>query len=308
MKGIRGVVPVVNTTFHEDGTLDLDSQLNLVDYLLDSGVQGLSLFANAGEGYTLTSSEKRQLLKLISQRVADRVPLVVSAGHTGTDAAVHHSKEAEDLGANVLMILPPYYMRTNADGVLFYFDSISRAVHIPIMVQDAPLMTHVSLPPSLLAKMAREIEHVDYVKVEAPPTAPKMSAILECGGDVTLFGGLNGQFLFEEHQRGARGVMPNCDMIPQYVAIWNLLESGNTEEAWRRFVHILPLIRFELQPGLGVSAAKQNMVARGVIKSARVRHPTSSLDWQGLRELEALRNWVDSGWSAESSYTAREPV
>ncbi len=306
MMKLSGVYPILNTTFDEDGRLDLDSQIRLVEYLLESRVHGIGLFGNAGEGYTLTCGEKRQLQKLICRQVGGRVPLVVSSGHTGTDAAVESSKEAEDLGADALMILPPYYMKTGADGILTYFEAISNAINIPIMVQDAPLMTQVPLPPALLAKMAREIEHVEYVKVEAPPTAPKITAILESGGDAILFGGLNGQFLIEEYHRGSRGVMPNCDMIPEYVEIWNLLEAGKQKEAWSRFVHILPLIRFELQPGLGVSAAKQNMVARGVIKSARVRHPTSSLDADGLRELEALREWVESGQVAEVLSGARE--
>jgi 4-hydroxy-tetrahydrodipicolinate synthase len=294
MPDLSGVYPILNTTFRDDGSLDLDSQIRLLNYVLEAGVHGIGLFGNAGEGYTLTAAEKRQLQQVITRETGGRVPLVVSSGHTGTDAAVENSKAAEALGADALMILPPYYMKTNADGIFRYFEAIGNAVSIPIMVQDAPLMTQVPLPPPLLAKLAREIECVAYVKVEAPPTAPKITAILEAGRDAVLFGGLNGLFLFEEHQRGSRGVMPNCDMIPQYVEIWNLLEAGRKKEAWERFVHILPLIRFELQPGLGVSAAKHNMLARGVIKSAAVRHPTSSLDSLGLSELETLRDWVDA--------------
>lgn len=294
MTRLKGVYPILNTTFHEDGSLDPDSQLSLLRYTLEAGVDGLGLFANASEGYTLTSGERRTLLELIVKETGGRVPLVVSSGHTGTQAAVESCKEAEDLGAGALMVLPPYYMKTDADGLMFYFEAISKAVRIPIMVQDAPLMTQVAMPPALLARMGREIERVEYVKVEAPPTAPKITATLKAGYPGILFGGLNGQFLIEEYQRGARGVMPNCDMIPQYVRIWKLLEAGDAEAAWRLFVHILPLIRFELQPGLGVSAAKHNMVARGVIRSARVRHPTGSLDSQGLAELTALREWVDN--------------
>ncbi len=295
---LRGVFPIVNTPFKDDGSLDLDSQIRLVNYLLEAGVQGLGLFGNASEGYTLTDAERRELLKLIAREVDSRVPLVVSSGHTGTLAAVERSKEAEDLGASALIILPPYYMKTDTDGILRHFEAISKAVNIPIMVQDAPLMTQVSLPPSLLVKMVCEIEHVDYVKVEAPPTPPKITAILKAGGGV-LFGGMNGQFLIEEFLRGSSGVMPNCDMIPQFVEIWNHLEAGEIDEAWVKFVHILPLIRFELQPGLGVAAAKQNMVARGIIKSGHVRHPTSSLDSQGLLELERLRRWVELGEKPE---------
>jgi 4-hydroxy-tetrahydrodipicolinate synthase len=162
------------------------------------------------------------------------------------------------------------------------------------MVQDAPAMTQVAMPARLLAQMSQKIAEVQLVKVEAPPTAPKVTAIREAGCTATLFGGLNGQFLLEEYDRGSRGVMPGSDLIPEFVAIWDALESGERETAWKIFVHILPLIRFELQPGLGVSAMKHNLVERGILKSARVRHPTATLDKRAVEELGRLRSWVDS--------------
>jgi 4-hydroxy-tetrahydrodipicolinate synthase len=213
--------------------------------------------------------------------------------------------EAQDLGASCLMVLPPFYMKTDGEGLMHYYGAISRAVSIPIMVQDAPLMTQVPMPPPLLVRMSREIEQVKYVKVEAPPTPAKVTQILSAGPDVTLLGGLNGNFLIEEYERGARGVMPGSDLIPQFVEIWNLLESGKSDEAWRSFVHILPLIRFELQPGLGVSAMKYNLAARGVIACAKVRHPTGSVDARGFKELDRLRSWVDSAEPVASSAVVR---
>lgn len=289
----RGVYPILATPFHEDGSIDFESQDRLADYLLDAGVDGLGLFGNASEGYTLLPEERIELLKRIAGRVHGRVPLIVSSGHTGTDAAVRLSKEAEGLGASALMVLPPYLLKPDSDGLLFYFDAISKAVRIPIMVQDAPLMTQVTMPAALLVKIGREIERVELVKVEAPPTASKITAIRQNGDGLAIFGGLNGQFLIEEFERGAAGTMPNSDIPRVYVELWRKLEGGDVTGAWQIFTRALPLIRFELQPGLGVSAMKHNMVARGVLKSARVRHPTSSLSAEGLRELERLRQMVE---------------
>ena len=292
MKNFAGIYPILCTTFAEDGANDLESQARLVDYLLAAGAHGLGLFGNASEGYTLNGAERTAVLKMVRGRVDGRVPLVVSSGHTGTDAAVELSREARDQGADALMVLPPYYLKTDADGLMFYFDAISRAAGIPIMVQDAPLMTQVAMPPALLARMAREIEQVRLVKVEAPPTAPKVSAVAAAASEIVLFGGLNGQFLIEEIERGARGTMPGSDMIPMFVDVWNRLTAGDREGAWQTFTRALPLIRFELQPGLGVSAMKHNLVAAGVIRSSRVRHPTAALDSRSLAELEFLRRWT----------------
>lgn len=291
MRKLEGIYPILNTTFDDDGKVDLASQARLVNYLLEAGAHGLGLFGNASEGYALMADERRAILKLVHDEVGGRIPLVVSSGHTGTYAAVELSREAEASGADALMVLPPYFLKTDADGLLHYYDEISRAVSIPIMVQDAPLLTQVPMPAPLLARLGREIANVEYAKVEAPPTAPKVSAVVKNGGP-TVFGGLNGQFMIEEIARGARGMMPGSDMIPQFVEIWGSLESGDRECAWRLFGHILPLIRFELQPGMGVSAMKHNLVAAGVIRCARVRHPTAALDAASLAELAFLRDWV----------------
>ena len=293
---LSGVYPIANTPFHSDGSIDYDSQDRLVDHLLAQGAHGLGLFGNASEGYTLSSAERIELMRRISKRVNGRVPLVASSGHTGTAAAVELSREMEDLGADCLMVLPPYFLKTDGDGLMHYFEAISKAVKIPIMVQDAPLMTQVMMPAPLLVRMGREIEQVRYVKVEAPPTATKITAIAkQAAGSLTLFGGLNCQFFIEEWQRGARGQMPGSDRTRDLVQIWEHLEQGRAADAWAVFSRILPLLRFELQPGLGVSAQKHNLVAAGVIACPQVRHPTAALDADSLVELAYLRTLADHG-------------
>jgi 2-keto-3-deoxy-L-arabinonate dehydratase len=291
---LAGVFPIVNTPFHPDGSIDFESQDRLVDFLLAEGAHGLGLFGNASEGYTLSGPERVELMRRIARRVDGRVPLVASSGHTGTFAAVELSREMEALGADCLMVLPPYFLKTDGDGLLHYFEAISRAVTIPIMVQDAPLMTQVVMPPALLARMGREIERVEYVKVEAPPTPSKLTAIAgPAAGSLTLFGGLNCQFFIEEWHRGARGQMPGSDRTRDLVAIWDHLEAGRIDDAWRVFSRILPLLRFELQPGLGVSAQKHNLAAAGVIACPQVRHPTAALEAASVAELAILRDLAD---------------
>ncbi len=297
MRRLEGIYPILNTTFHDDGTLDLESQVRLVRYLITAGAHGLGMFGNASEGYALLGDERERILRAVLKETGGRIPLVVSSGHTGTDGAVQLSKQAADLGADALMVLPPFFLKTDGEGLLHYYRAISDAVSIPIMVQDAPLMTQVPMPAPLLVRMSREIERVKYVKVEAPPTAPKVSAVVDAGGPV-VFGGLNGQFMIEEMQRGARGMMPGSDMCPVYVDMWNRMESGDVAGAWQVFARALPLIRFELQPGMGVSAMKHNLMAAGVIRSARVRHPTASLDARSLKELGFLREFATAALPA----------
>jgi 4-hydroxy-tetrahydrodipicolinate synthase len=285
-----GIFPIVNTTFDEHGDLDVTSQLSLVNFLIDSGAHGIALFGNASEGYALSESEKASLMPLIIKEVRGRIPVFVSTGHTGTRVAVELSKAAEEAGADGLMILPPYFLKPSAKDLVGYYTAISDAVSIPIMIQDAPLLTAVNIGAAQMAAMAREGRNVRYVKVEAPPTAMKVTEVKDAAGDLlVIFGGLNGHFLIEELQRGARGTMPGSDMTDMFTRVWNLYSEGKLAEARAEFNQYLPLIRYELQPGLGVSTMKNNLKAGGVIKSATVRPPTRALDPVGVEELQEIR-------------------
>jgi 2-keto-3-deoxy-L-arabinonate dehydratase len=289
MNHYEGIFPIAITPFDEHYEIDERSQLALINYLIDCGVHGLAIFGNASEGYALSESEKARLMPLIIREVRGRVPVFVSTGHTGTHVAVQISKAAEDAGADGLMILPPYFLKPSAEDLFGYYKAISDAVSIPIMIQDAPLLTGVNIGAAQMARMAKECANVKLTKVEAPPTAMKVTEVKQaCGDSLVIFGGLNGHFFLEELQRGARGTMPGSDLMPMFVKVWNLYEAGNRQEARAEFNRHLPLIRFELQPGLGVSAMKHNLKAAGIINHVTVRPPTRSLDAIAVEELRQI--------------------
>lgn len=286
-----GIFPIALTTFDENCNVDEQSQLSLINYLIECGVHGIAIFGNASEGYALSESEKARLMPLIIREVRKRVPVFVSTGHTGTHVAAQLSKAAEDAGADGLMILPPYFLKPSADDLFGYYKMISDAVSIPIMIQDAPLLTGVNIGAAQMARLAKECANVSYVKVEAPPTTLKVTEVKQaCGDSLMVFGGLNGHFFIEELQRGARGTMPGSDLIPMFVRVWNHYEAGRLKEARAEFNRHLSLIRFELQPGLGVSAMKHNLKAAGIIKHTTVRPPTRALDSLAIEELQQIMN------------------
>jgi 2-keto-3-deoxy-L-arabinonate dehydratase len=288
-KVYQGIFPIALTTFDEDYEIDTESQLALINYLIDCGVHGLAIFGNASEGYTLSESEKSRLMKLIIGEVRGRVPVFVSTGHTGTHVAVQLSRQAQEAGADGLMILPPYFLKPSSEDLFGYYKAISDAVGIPIMIQDAPILTGVNMSAAQIARMASECANVAYCKVEAPPTPEKVGELRRVAGSrLVCFGGLNGHFLLEELQRGARGTMPGSDIMAIFVQVWNDYEAGRIKEARAQFNRHLPLIRFELQPGLGVSAMKHNLKAAGIIKHYTVRPPTRSLDPIGVEELQQI--------------------
>jgi 2-keto-3-deoxy-L-arabinonate dehydratase len=180
-----GIWPVAPTPFMETGALDLEGMKRVLDCMIDQGVDGICILANFSEQFLLSDEERDQLTRLCIEHVAGRVPVIVTASHFATDIVVARAKQAASLGAEMIMLMPPYHgatMRGMPDQIFGQF-SAAAAAGITIMVQDAPL-SGVDLPVSLLVRVAREIEHVKCFKIESAQASIKLRALIEEGGGV----------------------------------------------------------------------------------------------------------------------------
>jgi 2-keto-3-deoxy-L-arabinonate dehydratase len=156
---LSGVVPVVPTIFHDDQTVDLDGTARVVDYLIDGGVDGLCLLANYSEQFSLTDAERDAIARTLLERVAGRLPVIVTTSHYSVAVAAARSRAAQDMGAAMVMIMPPFFGATltvPAPAVIEYFKQVADAIDIPIMVQDAPL-SPTPLPVTLLIDLVRQV-------------------------------------------------------------------------------------------------------------------------------------------------------
>src|SRR3954454_20784896 len=166
----KGVFPVVPTVFDGDGRLDLDGQKRAVDFMIDAGSQGLCILANFSEQFVLTDAEREAVLDLVLKHVAGRVPVIVTTTHFSSHQCAERSRRAQEAGAAMVMVMPPYHgatIRVGERGIEEFYRAVSDAIDIPIMIQDAPVSgTPLSAP--FLARIAREIEHVSYFKIEVP--------------------------------------------------------------------------------------------------------------------------------------------
>jgi len=181
----RGVFPVAPTVFHGDGTLDLDGQRRAPDFMIDSGSQGICILANWSEQFVLTDEERERIMHAVLEHVAGRVPVIVTTTHFGSQICAERSRRAQDAGAAMVMVMPPYHgatIRVPELGIYEFFRRVSDAISIPVMIQDAPVAgTALSVP--LLARMAREIENIAYFKNEVPQAAAKLRELLAQGGE-----------------------------------------------------------------------------------------------------------------------------
>jgi dihydrodipicolinate synthase/N-acetylneuraminate lyase len=273
---LEGVLSVLCTPFHEDGTLDVASLERLIEHNISWGVSGVVCFGLAGEIYKLTDPERATVLDAVVARVAGRVPVIAGTEHTSIEGAVQRTRWAENAGADAVMVYPPTFVKPDADGVLEYYTELSASSSLPIIVQDAPAWTGVSLPLELLGRIRGRCHTVTHVKVEAPPTAPKLAQLPRY--DLRPVGGYGALHLGEELLAGIDATMPGCAMPGLYVDIMAAHARGDDDQAWSLYTDALPLLTFQMG-GLDVFVAAQKLVLHriGVLASTRLRRPGAAL-------------------------------
>ncbi|MEO8859592.1 MAG: dihydrodipicolinate synthase family protein [Burkholderiaceae bacterium] len=272
----KGVFPVVPTTFTDNGELDLPSQLRCVDFMIDAGSDGLCLLANFSEQFVLSDDERDLLTKTILAHVAGRVPVIVTTTHFGTRVCAERCRSAQTLGAAMVMVMPPYHGATIrvAEPLIFeFYARLSDAIDIPIMIQDAPV-AGTPLGVAFLARMAREIEHVAYFKIETAGAASKLRELIVLG-DQHIEGPWDGEeaiTLLPDLDAGATGAMTGGGYPDGIRRIVDAYTAGRRDEAVAEYARWLPLINYENRQG-GILTAKALMKEGGVIACEAARHP-----------------------------------
>jgi 2-keto-3-deoxy-L-arabinonate dehydratase len=292
-----GVFPIAPTTFDEGGELDLDGQKRAIDFMIDCGVDGICILANFSEQFSLTEAERELLTTAILDHVAGRVPIIVTTSHFSSRIAAERSRRAQDAGARMVMLMPPYHgatFRVDEQGVLEHYARVAEAISIPIMVQDAP----VSGPPlsaAFLARMARAIPPLAYFKIEVAGAAAKLRALIALAGDAIEgpFDGEESITLLPDLDAGATGTMPSgmiADVLGKVVRLYLGGDRTAAAELWERH---LPLINYENRQ-CGLRACKALMREGGIIRSEATRHPLPPLPAPTRAGLVELARKVDA--------------
>ncbi|HKX40438.1 MAG TPA: dihydrodipicolinate synthase family protein [Burkholderiaceae bacterium] len=284
----KGVFPVAPTTFAENGALDLESQKRCIDFMIDAGSNGICILANFSEQFVLSDDEREVLTRTILEHVRGRVPVIVTTTHFSTDVCIARSQRAQALGAAMVMVMPPYHgatIRVGETQVHEFYARLSDAISIPIMIQDAPV-AGTPLPAAFLARMAREIEHVAYFKIETAGAAAKLRELIRLGGDA-IEGPWDGEeaiTLLADLDAGATGAMTGGGYADGIRRIVDAYAAGDRETAVTEYGRWLPLINYENRQ-CGLLAAKALMKEGGVIACEAPRHPFPAMHPETRRGL-----------------------
>src|SRR5437016_1608449 len=192
---IIGVHPVLVTPFRPDESLDEDSLRSLVDFVAERGVQGVLVLGVLGEADRLSDAERERVLAVAVEHAGARLAVTAGITHPATRVVVERARAAEAAGAGAVMVSPPALSRE-------HFERVREAVSIPLVVQDYPVSSGVKMPVEFLASLGDVV-----VKLEDPPTPPKVAALRAAAPQIAILGGLGGVSLLQELEAGAGGTM-----------------------------------------------------------------------------------------------------
>ncbi|MGH8775859.1 MAG: dihydrodipicolinate synthase family protein [Jiangellaceae bacterium] len=285
---LTGVGHIMITPFTPDEAIDETGLRSVADFAIVAGVDAVIPLGIMGEAHRLTDDERDQVTSIVVEQAAGRIPVIAGCSAESTVAALSRMSRAADLGADAAMVAPPRAVAGSPGLQLKYYGDLSERGALPIIVQDEPVTTGVTMTAATLGRIATA-ERAVAIKVEQVPSPTKISQILQANPDARCFGGLGGLYLTEELGRGAVGVMTGFALPHVLAQICREYAARDTAAARATFFHNLPLIRYEAQLGVGgVAIRKQLFVERGVIDHDTVRGPVGSPDPHMVGELREL--------------------
>jgi 4-hydroxy-tetrahydrodipicolinate synthase len=277
--------------FDEGEKVDHEGLCRQVDFVIGEGVQACA-FGFASEIQRLTERELEDALATVVAEARGRIHVVANIGVASTAAAEQRMIRVGELGAAAVMMPPPYPFPSTDEGIIEFYERVSRCADVAIVIQDAPASTGVALSPELLARLAIEIDAVAALKLEPIPSPPKVEAVVSLVGDAaTVLGGSGGVEFYAELERGVHGTMPGSAFPKLFLKIYECHRDGRIAEARASFNRLLPLLTASSRTGDGfLFVQKEILRRRGVIDSARLRSPCELPSQSFCDELDVLIN------------------
>ncbi|ODB38925.1 dihydrodipicolinate synthase family protein [Pseudomonas mosselii] len=291
----HGIIGYTITPFSADGEqLDLPALGQSIDRLIAGGSHAIAPLGSTGEGAYLSDSEWQQVAQYSLERIAKRVPSIVSVSDLTTAGAVRRARFAQKHGADAVMVLPAAYWKLSEAEILQHYRAIGAAIDIPIMLYNNPATSGTDMPVELILRIVREVDNVTMVK-ESTGDIQRMHKLHLLGeGQVPFYNGCN-PLALEAFVAGATGwCTAAANLIPELnLRLYQAVQAGELEQAKALFYRQLPLLDFILKGGLPATI-KAGLEMTG-LPVGEPRRPVFGLDAQGRGQLKALLDALRQG-------------
>lgn len=296
-KTFHGSYTVAVTPFNEDGSdICTDKLKAFLDWQIECKVPGVILLGTTGEFLTISEDERYRIVETGINHVAGRMDVLIGTMNAYTPNAVRFSREAEKLGADGLMVVPPYYYTPTGDEIFEYYKSISEAVSIPIMLYNNPYTSNIDMPASLVARLTKAFENVRYIKEASMDVGRVFEIVRETDGVMNVFAG---ERPVECFMLGAVGyVNPFGNYVPHATTrLWEFLDAGQIDVAStiQDTMHDIDRLIAEGHPRYGHQCYSKALAAAAGYPMGDVRQPLtpfSSLGQEGIERRDEILKLV----------------
>lgn len=200
-----GAAVALVTPFKADGSVNYEELARLIDFQIENGTDALVIAGTTGESSTLSEKEHIDVIKFSVEHTKHRVPVIAGTGSNATETAVMLSKEAEEAGADALLLVTPYYNKTSQRGLYVHYKTIADSVKLPIILYNVPSRTGLNIDVETAAKLA-EIDNIVAMKDAVGNITYTANLIERCGGKLTVYSGNDDQIV-PMMSLGAKGVI-----------------------------------------------------------------------------------------------------
>lgn len=284
---IRGIIGYTITPFAADGSLNLAPLGQSIDQLIASGVHAIAPLGSTGEGAYLSDSEWESVVRFSQEKVAGRVPTIVSVSDLTTTSTVQRAQLAESFGASAVMVLPISYWKLTDTEIVDHFKAVGSAINVPIMLYNNPSTSGTDLSVDLILRILSEVKNVTMVK-ESTGDIQRMHRLFKAtDGKVAFYNGCN-PLALEALVAGASGwctAAPN--LIPKLnLALWDAVQNGQIKEARKLFYRQYEMLEYITRRGLPTTI-KAGLKIQG-LDVGNPRLPLKPLNAQGCTILKGL--------------------
>jgi 4-hydroxy-tetrahydrodipicolinate synthase len=246
----QGIFPALVTPFTADDTIDFDLFEKNLMAQVEAGITGVIVAGSLGEASTLTRAEKNELVKFARKTLDKSLPVVLCIAEQSTAEAVSIAKEAESIGADGLMVLPPMRYKADDNETVAYFSTIAKNTSLPLMIYNNPVDYKIEVTLDMFEQLSA-YPNIQAIK-ESTRDVSNVTRIFNRFGDrFKVFCGVD-TLIMEEVMLGADGVVGGLvDAFPkETVAIFNLVKAGRYQEALAIYRWYLPLLELDIHPKL----------------------------------------------------------
>jgi dihydrodipicolinate synthase/N-acetylneuraminate lyase len=285
----RGIVPLLETPFLENGSIDYESLHKLVEHSIKGGANGLTAPLVASEVQALSIAEREELVQTAAQAIGGRLPFIVGASAEDPEVCRRFAKLAEKVEAAAYLVAVPNALYGRVPELLSFFRSIAVVSTTPLIIQDLQ-WNGPGLDLDTIRRLRDDLPTLAGLKIETVPAGAKYTTVRDAiGKDLYISGGWAVPQLIEALDRGVDAMIPECALTPVYAAIYRAYSSGNRDEAVRIFQELIPVLVFSNQELYHSIAFFKRMLVRGkLIQNPSMRSPGYSWDRYSLRVADEL--------------------